>query len=213
MAVPDPLTRILGVVLAGGLARRMGGGDKALLPLNGRPMLSVLLGRLGPQVDAVAISANGDPARFAAVAPGVPVLADSIPGYPGPLAGILAGMDHAASLGMGWVLSVPGDTPLVPMDLAARLRAAAAPLAYAGSAGRVHPPVAVLAVSLREDLREAIAGGEGKVSRWMRRHGGAMVEWAGEPFLNANTPEELATLEETFHSTSADAGGSPSGRF
>jgi molybdopterin-guanine dinucleotide biosynthesis protein A len=194
VAVPDPLTRILGVVLAGGLARRMGGGDKALLPLNGRPMLSVLLERLRPQVAAVAISANGDPARFAAVAPGVAVLADSIPGHPGPLAGILAGMDHAASLGMGWVLSVPGDTPLVPMDLAARLRAAAAPLAYACSAGQVHPPVAVLAVSLREDLRGAIEAGEGKVSRWMRRHGGVMVEWAGEPFLNANTPEELAEM-------------------
>lgn len=191
--IPGP---ILGVVLAGGLARRMGGGDKALLPINGRPMISVLLERLAPQVSAVAISANGDPARFAGVAPGVAVVADSIPGHPGPLAGILAGMDHAASLGIEWVLSVPGDTPLVPPDLAARLRAAAAPVAYAGSAGQVHPPVAVMAVALREDLRAAILSGEGKVSRWMRRHGCSLVEWAAEPFLNANTPEELAVLAE-----------------
>ena len=173
----------------------MGGGDKTLLPLNGRPMLSVLLERLAPQVSAVAINANGDPARFAAVAPGVAVMTDSIPGHPGPLAGILAGMDHAASLGMEWVLSVPGDTPLVPMDLAARLQDAAAPVAYAGSGGQVHPPVALMAVSLGEDLRAAILSGEGKVSRWMRRHGGVLVEWTGEPFLNANTPAELAELE------------------
>jgi molybdopterin-guanine dinucleotide biosynthesis protein A len=193
---PDPT--ILGVVLAGGLARRMGGGDKTLLRLKGRPMLSILMERLAPQVSALAISANGDPARFAAAAPGVAVLADPLPGFPGPLAGILAGMDHAASLGMGWVLSVPGDTPLIPPDLAARLRGAAAPVACAASAGRVHPPVALLPVSLREDLRDSVVAGEGKVSRWMGRHGCAVVEWAGDPFLNANTPEELETLERAL---------------
>lgn len=188
--------RILGVVLAGGLARRMGGGDKALLPINGRPMMAVLLERLRPQVSALAVSANGDPARFAAAAPGLAVVADSIPGHPGPLAGILAGMDHAAALGMGWVLTVPGDTPLVPMDLAARLREAAAPIACAASGGEIHPPVAIWPVSLRGALRAAVLAGEGKVSRWAREHGCALVEWAGEPFLNANTPEELAVLEE-----------------
>ncbi|MCR0980585.1 molybdenum cofactor guanylyltransferase MobA [Roseomonas populi] len=186
---------ILAVVLAGGLARRMGGGDKTLLPLGGQPMLSVLMERLRPQAAAFAISANGDPSRFAAVAPGVPVLADPLPGFPGPLAGVLAGMDHAASLGLDMVLTVPGDTPLVPMDLAARLHAAASPIACAASAGRMHPPVALWPAGLRDDLRAAMATGEGKVSRWAARHGCMPVEWPGDPFLNANAPEDLAALE------------------
>ena len=186
---------ILGVVLAGGLARRMGGGDKALLPLGGRPMLAHLLDRLAPQVEAVALNANGDPARFAAVAPGVAVIADDVPGHPGPLAGILAGMEHAAALGLGWVATVPGDTPLIPPDLVRRLRAAAAPIACAASAGRPHPPVALWPAGLRGALRRAVLGGEGKVARWAEGAGCVAVEWAGDPFLNANTPEELAALE------------------
>ncbi|MBP0446280.1 molybdenum cofactor guanylyltransferase [Roseomonas sp. SSH11] len=186
---------MLGVVLAGGLARRMGGGDKTLLPLNGRPMLSILLERLAPQVSAISISANGDGARFGAVAPGVPVLADPLPGFPGPLAGILAGMDHAARLGLCWVLSVPGDTPLIPPDLAARLRAASSPIACAASAGRTHPPIALWPVGLREELRAAITAGEGKVSRWAMAQGCAPVEWPGDPFINANRPEDLPLLE------------------
>ncbi|MFC7734543.1 molybdenum cofactor guanylyltransferase MobA [Roseomonas sp. GCM10028921] len=185
----------LGLVLAGGLARRMGGGDKTLLLLRGRPMLALLLERLGPQVAALAISANGDPARLAGAAPGMPVLADPFPGYPGPLAGVLAGMEHAARLGLEWVLSVPGDTPLIPPDLAARLHAAGAPVAHAASAGQAHPPVALWSVALRDDLRAALLRGEGKVGRWAARHGAAAVEWPGDPFLNANTPEELAALE------------------
>nr|WP_280855137.1 molybdenum cofactor guanylyltransferase MobA [Pararoseomonas indoligenes] len=181
--------------MAGGLARRMGGGDKALLPLGGRPMLSILLDRLAPQVAALAISANGDPSRFADLAPEVPVLPDSLPDYPGPLAGVLAGMQHAASLGLEMVLTVPGDTPLVPSDLAARLLEAAAPIACAASEGRAHPPVALWPASLRDHLRAAIASGEGKVSRWAQRQGCTVVEWAGEPFLNANAPKDLAALE------------------
>ncbi|HEY8609869.1 MAG TPA: molybdenum cofactor guanylyltransferase MobA, partial [Roseomonas sp.] len=169
MADPDPPT--LGVVLAGGLARRMGGGDKTLLPLNGRPMLAHLLDRLSPQVAAVVLNANGDPSRFAIAAPGLPVVPDGVPGFPGPLAGILAGMDHAAGLGLDWVLSVPGDTPLIPSDLAARLHQGRAPIACAASCGRVHPPVALWPVMLRWDLRAAIDAGEGKVSRWAARHG------------------------------------------
>ena len=186
---------VLGVVLAGGLARRMGGGDKTLLALAGRPMLTRLLERLAPQVAAVAVNANGDPARFAAAAPGVPVVADDEPGFPGPLAGILAGMDFAAAMGLGAVVSVPGDTPLIPMDLVERLRGAAGPVACAASMGRVHPPVGFWPVSLREELRAAVRGGEGKVSRWAERQGCAVVAWEGDPFLNANAPRDLAVLE------------------
>jgi len=193
VAVPDP--RILGAVLAGGLARRMGGGDKTLLPLHGRPLLVHILERLAPQVVALALNANGDPARFAAVAPGIPVIPDSIPGHPGPLAGILAAMDHAASLGLPRVLTIPGDTPLIPPDLAARLQAAGCPIACAASAGQSHPPIALWPTELREDLRAAIQAGEGKVSRWAAKHGCAVVEWKGDPFLNANTPEDLVALE------------------
>jgi molybdopterin-guanine dinucleotide biosynthesis protein A len=200
-AKPPTEPPTLGVVLAGGLARRMGGGDKTLLPLQGRPMLAHLLERLAPQVAALALSANGDPARFASVAPGLPVLPDTIPGHPGPLAGILAGMDHAAALGLDWVLSVPGDTPLIPPDLAVRLHAARAPVACAASQGRAHPPVAVWSVALRDDLRAAIAAGEGKVSRWAARHGCARVEWPSDPFLNVNTPEDLVALADSLASS------------
>lgn len=185
---------LLGLVLAGGLARRMGGGDKPLLPLRGRPMLAILLERLAPQVSALAISANGDPARFAAVAPGLPVLPDPLPGHPGPLAGILAGLDEAAARGLPWLLSVPGDTPLIPPDLAARLRAAGAPVACAASLGRAHPPVALVSTALRDDLRAALEAGEGKVSRWMDRHGLVEVAWPDDPFLNANRPDDLPAL-------------------
>jgi len=190
---------VLGVVLAGGLARRMGGGDKTLLMLAGRPMLSHLLERLAPQVAAVAVNANGDPRRFAAAAPGVAVVADGEPGYPGPLAGILAGMDFAATLGLKAVVSVPGDTPLIPMDLVERLHAAAKPLACAASLGRVHPPVGYWPVSLREGLRAAVRGGEGKVSRWAGGQGCGVVSWEGDPFLNANAPGDLALLEAALH--------------
>jgi molybdopterin-guanine dinucleotide biosynthesis protein A len=190
VAGPEP---ILGAVLAGGLARRMGGGDKTLLPLHGRPLLAHILIRLDPQVTALALNANGDPSRFAAYS--LPLIPDSIPGHPGPLAGILAAMDHAASLGLSQVLTIPGDTPLIPPDLAARLRAAAAPIACAASGGRAHPPIALWATALRDDLRTSILAGEGKVSRWAAKHGCKVVEWEGDPFLNANTPEDLAALE------------------
>ncbi|TPG58663.1 molybdenum cofactor guanylyltransferase [Roseomonas nepalensis] len=187
----------------------MGGGDKALLPLLGRPMLAHLLARLAPQVDALALSANGDPARFREAAPGMAVVADPLPSHPGPLAGILAGMERAAGLGMGWVLSVPGDTPLVPSDLAARLGAAlegsGAAIACAASGGRAHPPVALWPVGLRGDLRRALLAGEGKVSRWAAPHGVATVEWAGDPFLNANAPADLPVLEAALRGQNSPA--------
>src|SRR5579859_1574255 len=146
-----------GLVLAGGLARRMGGGDKALLPLAGRPLLAHVLDRvrLGP----IAISANGDPARFSQF--GLPVLPDGIPDQAGPLAGILAGLEWAAALPeVDHLISVPADTPFLPPDLVARLIAARdaadAEIALAASGGRLHPVVGLWPVALAADLRRAL---------------------------------------------------------
>ncbi|WP_376100498.1 molybdenum cofactor guanylyltransferase [Roseomonas sp. CCTCC AB2023176] len=157
--------------------------------------------RITPQVSAVAISGNGDPARFAAVAPGIPVLPDPVPGHPGPLAGLLAGLDHALASGFDWVLTVPGDAPLVPPDLAARLDAArrggGTPAAYAASGGQAHPPVGLWSTALRDDLRAALEGGERRVARWAKPHA-AVAEWPAtplDPFLNLNTPAEVAAAE------------------
>ncbi len=192
----------LGVVLAGGLARRMGGGDKPLRLLGGVPMLDHVLARFKPQVAAVVLNANGDPARFAEHA--VPVVADGLPDHPGPLAGILAALDWTAEHhpDLPWVVSVPGDSPFIPHDLVARVHEARAaqgvPLACARSAGQAHPPVGVWPVSLRHDLRAALLAGERKIDRWTARHGCAHADWADQPvdpFFNANAPEDLATAE------------------
>lgn len=192
----------LGLILAGGLARRMGGGDKALLPLAGRPMLDHVVARLRGQCDGLLLNANGDPARFASF--GLPVVADSVPDFAGPLAGILAGLDWLAEHRphMPWLLSVAGDTPFLPDDLARRLHAARAaagtPLACAASAGRVHHAVGLWPVSLREDLRRSLAAGERKIAAWTARHGVAIAEWPAEPldpFFNVNAPEDLAEAE------------------
>lgn len=202
--------RTLGLVLAGGLARRMGGGDKPLRTLGGRPMLDHVLARLGPQVAAVAVNANGDPSRLAAY--GLPVIHDTLPDHPGPLAGVLAGLDWAAGNvpGLPWVLSVPGDSPFLPHDLCARLHAAreaaAAPMACAASGGHTHPPVGLWPVALRGELRAALLAGERKIDRWTARFGCAAAEWGTvprDPFFNANTPEELAEAEGLL----LDAGG------
>jgi molybdopterin-guanine dinucleotide biosynthesis protein A len=192
----------LGVVLAGGLARRMGGGDKPLRLLGGRPMLDHVLARFAPQVASMVLNANGDPARFAAH--GLPVVPDGLPDHPGPLAGILAALDWAAQHrpGAAWVVSVPGDSPFIPADLVARLHAAraaaAVPLACARSGGQAHPPVGLWPVALRADLRAALLAGERKIDRWTARHGCAHADWADtpvDPFFNANAPEDLAAAE------------------
>lgn len=192
----------LGMVLAGGLARRMGGGDKPLRLLAGRPMLDHALDRLAPQVAAVVLNANGDPARFAAY--GLPVVADGLPDHPGPLAGILAALDWAAEHrpALPWMVSVPGDSPFIPGDLVAALHAARAaagtPLACARSDGQTHPPVGLWAVALRADLRAALLAGERKIDRWTARHGCAHADWPTrpvDPFFNANAPEDLAEAE------------------
>ena len=193
----------LGLVLAGGLARRMGGGDKPLRLLDGRSLLDHVLARIAPQVAATVLSANGDPARF--IAFGLPVVADPLPDHPGPLAGILAGLDWAAEHrpDLGWVASIPGDCPFIPVDFVARLHAARealdVPMAAASSGGQSHPPAALWPVALRGELRAALLAGERKIDRWTARFGCAEAAWPAkphDPFFNANTPEDLAEAEE-----------------
>lgn len=195
-------TPTIGLILAGGLARRMGGGDKALKPLAGRPILAHVVDRLRGQCDGLLLNANGDPARLAAF--GLPVVADTVPDFAGPLAGVLAGLDWIAAHRPQtfWLLSVAADTPFIPGDLAARLHhvrvAAGTPLACAASAGRQHHAIGLWPVALREDLREALAAGERRLGRWAQGHGVAVAEWPAEPidpFFNVNTPEDLAEAE------------------
>jgi molybdopterin-guanine dinucleotide biosynthesis protein A len=191
------MTAPLGVILAGGLARRMGGGDKPLRALGGRPILAHVIARFAPQVNPLLLNANGDPARFAEF--GLRVIADPLPNHPGPLAGILAALEAAASLGVDWVASVPGDGPFLPRDLVARLQAARAAagvkLACAQSGGFTHPPIGLWPTALAADLRAALLAGERKIDRWTARHGCVAVDWATapiDPFFNANDAEELA---------------------
>lgn len=179
---------IAGIVLAGGQSRRMGGGDKGLLDLGGRPVIAHVIARLGC---ARAISANGDPGRFAAF--GLPVLPDSLPGWPGPLAGVLAGMDWAVAQGISRIVTAAADTPFFPADLATRLAAVEAPVVMAAHGGD-HPAFAAWDVDLCDDLRAALAGGTRRMRDWMDAHGALRVEFAGsDPFFNINTPAELET--------------------
>jgi molybdopterin-guanine dinucleotide biosynthesis protein A len=191
------------VLLAGGLARRMGGGDKPLRSIRGRTILERVVDRFLPQCDGAILNANGDPARFQAL--GLPVIGDSVPDFAGPLAGILAALDWAAEKrpDIAYVASVAADTPFLPRDLVGRLHkareATGAPLACAESGGQVHPVNGLWAVRLREDLREALTvEGLRKIDRWTARHGIAHAGWPTEPydpFFNANTPEDLAEAE------------------
>ena len=193
----------LGVVLAGGLARRMGGGDKARLRIGGRTIIERVLARLKPQCAALILNANGDPARFADT--GLAVVPDSVPDFAGPLAGILAGLDWAATEApdVADIVSVPGDCPFLPEDLVARLSAArtreAAPLACARSGEWRHPVVGLWPVALRGDLRQAlVAEGMRKIEAWTARHGVAVADWPAvpvDPFFNINTPEDAAEAE------------------
>jgi molybdopterin-guanine dinucleotide biosynthesis protein A len=193
--------RLVGLVLAGGQSRRMGGGDKALRELAGISLLGRVVERLRPQVAALVLNANGDPARFAAF--GLPVVADSVPGFAGPLAGVLAGLDWAARHrpDCPFVLSVATDAPFLPQDLAARFVAAVteagADLACAASGGRAHPVFGLWPVRLREDLRRAVVEeGIRKVDQWTARHRLVTADFADrpvDPFFNANRPEDFAT--------------------
>ena len=187
---------LLGVILAGGQARRMGGGDKGLLPLGDGTILGHVVGRLRPQVSALALNANGDPARFAALE--LPVLPDGVAGFPGPLAGVLAGLDWAAGQDARAIVTAAADTPFFPADLVARLTAAAGdtPLALAATRedGRTvrHPTFGLWPVALREDLRAALADGLRKVVLWTERHGAATAVFDDpRAFFNVNTPDDL----------------------
>jgi molybdopterin-guanine dinucleotide biosynthesis protein A len=199
-------TSTLGLLLAGGLARRMGGGDKPLRTIAGRSILAHVIERLAPQCGGLVVNANGDPARFADY--GLPVVADSVPDFAGPLAGILAGLDWMADNrpGTEWLVSVAADTPFIPRDLVARLHEAreeqGVPLACAASGGWTHPVIGLWSVSLRDDLRRALTvEDERKIDRWTARHGCASAEWPVEPvdpFFNANRPEDLDEAERLF---------------
>lgn len=185
------------VVLAGGLARRMGGGDKALRLLDGRTLLDHVLDRVVPQVRAVALNANGDAARFAAW--GLPVLADPVPDHPGPLAGVLAGMRWAQAHfpDAEDLLSAPTDTPFLPRDLARRLRdgRGSADIAVAVSAGQHHPVIALWPVRLADALDRDLRAGARRIDRWTASYAVAAVEFSaeeGDPFFNVNRPEDLA---------------------
>jgi molybdopterin-guanine dinucleotide biosynthesis protein A len=191
---------IVGVVLAGGRARRMGGGDKGLLELAGRPLLAHVVGRAQPQVGRLVLNANGDPARFAAFA--LPVVADAVPGFAGPLAGVLAGMAWARRHVPGgrWLASFAADTPFFPPDMVARLVAAidreGATIATVASAGRRHPVFALWPRALEDDLRRAVEiEAVRKIEAWTQRYPVAVVpfdEDGGDPFFNINEPADLA---------------------
>jgi molybdopterin-guanine dinucleotide biosynthesis protein A len=193
----------LGLILAGGLARRMGGGDKPMTRIAGKTILSRVIERMQSQCTRLILNANGDPARFADT--GLPVIADDVPGFAGPLAGILAGLDWAAANApdVAYVASVPGDCPFLPRDLLARLHRARAasgqPLACARSGKWRHPVVGVWPVALRDDLRHALTKEDlRKIELWTARHGVALADWPAEPvdpFFNVNTPEDAAAAE------------------
>jgi molybdopterin-guanine dinucleotide biosynthesis protein A len=202
------MSRPLGVILAGGQATRMGGGDKGLLPLDERPILAHVIDRLAPQVGTMALNANGEPARFEAF--GLPVLPDPIPGFAGPLVGVLAGLDWAAGQGADIIVTVAADTPFFPTDLVVHLTQTAEgmahPLALAatprgdtdtksmsGSGLIRHPTFGLWPTALRHDLRAALLDGLRKVVIWTDKHHGreAMFDDALDPFFNVNTPEDL----------------------
>lgn len=195
------MTKPLGVILAGGLSSRMGGGDKGLLPLGESTLLGHVIDRLAPQVGAMALNANGEAARFDGV--GLPVVPDSLDGFPGPLAGVLAGLDWAAEQGADCIVTAAADTPFFPRDLVARLLEAAGdmpvPLVLSGSRdenGKLwrQPTFGLWPVALRDDLRAALKDGLRKVVIWTDGHGGRLAEFdsvGNDPFFNVNTPEDL----------------------
>lgn len=192
------------IILAGGRSTRMGGGDKGLREVGGERLIDRVIARIAPQCGPIALNANGDPTRFADL--GLPVLPDSLPDHPGPLAGVLAGMDWAASIGADAVVSVAADTPFLPRDLVERLQAAAGPsgLALAASpdeTGKLwhHPTFGLWPVALRDDLREALKGGLRKVVLWTDPHGAGTASFASspfDPFFNINTPDDIAEAEK-----------------
>jgi molybdopterin-guanine dinucleotide biosynthesis protein A len=198
--MPDAVT---GVLLAGGLARRMGGGDKCLRPLGGRPILAHIIDRMRPQVAHLVLNANGDRARFAEF--GLPVAADTVKGFVGPLAGVLTGMEWTRENhpDCAWVASVPTDAPFVPADLVVRMmeevERSGADMACATSGGRAHPVVGLWPVRLADALRRAMVDESlRKVDIWTARYRLAQVAFSDDPvdpFFNTNRPEDLEAAE------------------
>ena len=197
------MIKIPGVLLAGGLARRMGGGDKPMRTIAGRTILDRVIARLKPQCDGLILNANGDSARFAAF--GLPVIADGVADFPGPLAGILAALDWAAANrpDVKLVLSAAADCPFLPRDLVLRLFGALntekAELAVAASDGQSHPVIGLWSVGLREQLRHALVVEDiRKIDRWTARYRLATVTWPTtplDPFFNANTMDDIAEAD------------------
>ncbi|OUS38300.1 molybdenum cofactor guanylyltransferase MobA [Rhodobacterales bacterium 56_14_T64] len=199
------MTKLLGIILAGGQATRMGGGDKGMLRLGGQTLLTRVIERLEPQVAGMALNANGDSMRFAEF--GLPVLPDSIDGYAGPLAGVLAGLDFAAEQGAEHIVTAAADTPFFPQDLvevlqlAAKLEGTNIALAATPDPERGtlrQPTFGLWPVVLREDLRAALNDGVRKVVQWTSRHNAAdamFPNWDYDPFFNINRPGDLQKAE------------------
>lgn len=198
-----PVKQPLGVILAGGQATRMGGGDKGLLRLGESSVLDRVIERLAPQVAALALNANGDAGRFAGL--GLPVLPDSIDGFVGPLAGVLAGLDWAADQGAEAIVTAAADTPFFPCDLVPQLLLAGEGMAYplvlaatpdAERSRARHPTFGLWSVGLRGDLRASLEEGVRKVVQWTGRHDGREALFPEEAaFFNINTPEDLKIAE------------------
>lgn len=215
----DPPTPAVGFILAGGLASRMGGGDKSMIEAGGETMLARVVARLAGQCENVVLNANGDPARFAHF--GLPVAADVVEGYCGPLAGVLTGLEWLRDQGgehapdRRWLLTVAADTPLFPLDLASRLASAAAAesaeIAVACSGDRTHPVFGLWSVDLAEDLRRAVLqDGERRLNAWVKSRRLATVAWPTtpyDPFFNVNTPEDAAELRRLLSNAAPGAAG------
>ncbi len=205
---PDPKDTVVGVLLAGGQARRMGGGDKCLLPLAGRPLLAHVIERLRPQVSDLILNANGEPGRFASF--GLAVVADPIEGFAGPLAGVLAGMRWALACrpDTRWIATAATDTPFFPDHLVSRLIDATGgaypAVALASSDGRTHPVFGLWPTALADDLAEALESGTRKVLDWTDRHRTVQASFAPvrlgartlDPFYNVNRPDDLAEASD-----------------
>lgn len=211
---------VAGVLLAGGQARRMGGGDKCLRKLGGKTILSRVISRAQPQVSTLVLNVNGDPARFDDFE--LPIAADVVEGFAGPLAGILTGLEWAVvhAPGCAWLASFATDGPFLPLDLVARMRAGAeeagADLACAVSAGRTHPVFGLWPLALTDALRGAmIEEGIRKIDAWTARYKVVEVEFplvdgpeaAVDPFFNTNRPEDLAEAERLIFRTGAEKSG------
>ena len=202
-ATPRGALDIPGVLLAGGLARRMGGGDKPMRTIGGRTILQRVIARLEPQCNGLILNANGDPARFAAF--GLPVISDGVADFPGPLAGILAALDWVAASrpDVKFILSAAADCPFLPRDLVSRMHQALteqnAQLAVAASGDQSHPVIGLWSVVLREELRHALVVEDvRKIDRWTARYRLATVTWPTkplDPFFNANTMDDIAEAE------------------